>query len=135
MAFPTNNQTVRLTGKCRSPTDILYFYDIMAVNYKTTETDDCLSWQSLGDHSLPCKQHTDYTVYVATLIKEAEMAGYNPNRHHLLLWNTSNTNKGIIVRFLYDLDSKRALHQMQLLDQDNAFVFKELGVPTIEYMV
>ena len=121
IAFPTKNNTMKITGKL--PPNIGFknencrFISFMACNFKTTATDMCIS-----HYDLP----KDYTIYISFYKKDAIQHGYNPKLgHKLLLWD-SKTNTFPVIIFRIVSVSKKPLGIFSMNNKNNIISGKKI---------
>ena len=130
-----SNPYVRIDGVCQIPNDYLYYYDIMAVNRDTTETDDTISFEQLGKQDM-CVAHEPYVV----IISKSWKSDYSkiPNVH-FIHWKHSNTFPVIVVRYLLDLKSVKGQEYANILKtydgepHEHPMYGFNIGVPIIQY--
>jgi hypothetical protein len=137
MAFTTKHYfrntlpVVRLDGLCQPPNDHLYYYDIMAVNQDTTETDDSISFEQLGIDDM-CVENEPYVVIIAKQWKNE----YSkiPNLR-FIQWNRDNSFPSIVIRYLIDLKSEKGEELVKILETIDGETYEnKAGVPKIQYL-
>jgi hypothetical protein len=129
--FKNNLPVVRLDGLCQPPNEYLYYYDIMAVNQDTTETDDSISFEKLGTKGL-CTENEPYVVIISKTWDPEYSKIKNLN---FIQWDYNNTFPAIVIRYLIDLKTEKGQEFANVLKTiDGESYENKAGVPEIRYL-
>jgi hypothetical protein len=100
IVYPETSNVIKVQGTLPQPigyNNPILFISFMASNMDYSSTDNSIPFTSLP---------TNYTLYVAYSVEDAQTYGYNSNTDKLLLWNSNNTFPVLVYREVSASSSK-----------------------------